>query len=325
MKQQVCLIVMVACGLALVPAASGQQFGPWSERFHLTQPPNSEYTESQAFITKDGLSLYFTRLDCSDCSSGVPQDIWVSHRDTVESIWSDPVRLPETVNSTSPEGTPFVTIDGHFLFFASQRPGGVGKNDIYISRRKNKGADDGWGPAVDLGPAINSKSGDRAPYLFEDENSGKTTLYFTSNRSGNDDIYASELQADGSWGPATPVTELNSAASESQATLSRNGLEIYFVSNREGSMLSYDGLQVSDDIWMAQRARSSEPWSVPQPVAALNTPNWEGRPTLSWDGQTIYFNTVQTPQECEERGQCNVSSAWDIWTAHREKLTGPQP
>ncbi len=326
------VIFVLLLTLACVPAVWAQRYGPWSPPTNIGAPVNTVLLEAQPFISKDGLRLYFTQLDaCPTCSTG-PQDIWVAHRDSADIPWNDSerivtVRLPATVNSpgTVMEATASESTDGHFLFFVSNRPGGFGKHDIYMSHRRDKRVDSGeggWEPAVNLGPAINSSAREQGPVLFEDEATGKTILYFNSNRFGSDDIFTSELEPDGTWSPVAPVVELNTPYDEQQPTLSRDGLEIYFVSNRLGSQIDPDGA-VSADIWMSTRASTADPWSAPQPVAALNSRYWEGRAALSFDGTTIYFNSAHRTEDCQLRGQCNMSEAQDIWMATRKKLTGP--
>lgn len=312
--------------LAFVLSAAGQQFGPWSRPTNIGTPVNSGIADHQPFITRDGLSLYFTRLECiTTCPAGTPQDIWVSHRADVNSPWQEPERLPEPINSSALEGTAFVSIDGHFLFFTSNRAGGLGGNDLYVSRRQNKRVDsgpDGWETPVNLGTSINSSGRDQAPVLFENENTGQMLLYFNSNRSGNDDIYFAELLPDGKWSAALPVAELNTTSTEQHVTLSRDGLEIYFVSDRPGGFLGRNGTPWFD-IWTSSRENTSANWSEPKLVAEVCSMYHETRPWLSFDGKSLYFGSSIRTEDCLERGQCNVSDAFDIWVATREKLTGP--
>ena len=215
--------LLLVSALALQPAAYTQQFSDWSVPENVGPPVNSAAVDFQPFVTKDGLSMYFVR------QTGV-QDIWVSHRATTDESWGVPELLPATINGpTTTEATPFVTVDGHWLYFVSNRPGGFGQNDIWVSWRPNKRADSGpggWQTPVNLGSNVNSNRREQAPVLFEDELTGAITLYFNSNRTGNDDIYASTMQLDGSFGPATPVSELNTGSVEQHPTVSRNGREI---------------------------------------------------------------------------------------------------
>ena len=304
-----CLLTLAAMFSA---TAYAQQFSDWSVPENVGPPVNSAELDAQPFVTKDGLSMYFVR------QTGV-QDIWVSHRATTDDPWGEPELLPATVNGpTTNEATPFVTVDGHWLYFVSNRAGGVGRNDIWVSWRPNKRVDSGpggWQAPVNLGRNVNSNQREQAPVLFEDELTGVITLYFNSDRSGNDDIHASTMQPDGSFGPASPVSELNTGSIEQQPTVSRNGREIYFISDRPGSLVGAEGLP-SPDIWVSTRSSTLEPWSEPEPATMLNSPFHEGRPSLSFDGATIYFHSA------ERVG--NVSEGFfDIWMATREKLMGP--
>jgi len=85
--------------------------------------------------------------------------------------------------------------DGHLLFFQSDRPGGLGLVDIWVSRRCRRNDDFGWQPAVNLGAGVNSAAGDNAPGYFENDDGGSPQLLFASNRPsglGGLDIYVSE-------------------------------------------------------------------------------------------------------------------------------------
>jgi Tol biopolymer transport system component len=303
-----CLLTLAAMFSA---TAYAQQFSDWSVPENVGPPVNSAAVDFQPFVTKDGLSMYFVR------QTGI-QDIWVSHRATIEEPWGGPELLPSTVSGpTTNEGTPFVTVDGHWLYFVSTRAGGFGKNDIYVSWRPNKLVDSGpggWQAPVNLGSGVNSNQREQAPALFEDELTGAITLYFNSDRTGNDDIYASTMQADGSFGPASPVSELNTGSIEQHPTVRRNGREIYFASDRPGSLVRPEG-QLSVDIWVSTRSSTLEAWSEPEPATMLNSPFHEGRPSLSFDGSTIYFHSA------ERVGNVSIC-CFDIWMATREKLQG---
>ena len=209
----------------------------------------------------------------------------------------------------------------------------LGGNDIYVSHRQNKREDfgpSGWQEPINLGSPINSSGGEQMGCVFEDEITGITTLYFNSNRSGNQDIYASTLQPDGTFGQPQPITELNTAATEQQVTISRDGLEMYFISDRPGSTPNPDsGVsgppgQPSPDIWVSTRASTSDPWGTPQNLdvfnqalggAAINSPFHDGRPSLSFDGGTLYFFSAFR--------QGNQSAFFDIWMTTRTKLKQP--
>lgn len=239
------------------------QFSAWSAPVNIGPPVNTTLPDAQPFIAKDGLSLYFQVME--GINIGDPQDIWVAKRNSKTDPWGTPQKLGPAINTPAVEALPFVTTDGHWMYFISARTGGFGKNDIYVSRRQNKREDfptdpsGGWQEAVNLGPNINTSSGEQAPFVFEDEETGVTTLYFNSNRVANQhDIYASTLQPDGTFGPATPVAELNTPYTDQHPMLSRDGLQMYFISDRPGSTIGNDGLR-SLDIWVSTRASTSDP------------------------------------------------------------------
>jgi Tol biopolymer transport system component len=86
------------------------------------------------------------------------------------------VKLGPAVNTEYREFDPYAAPDESFIIFASERPGGLGRSDLYISFKKEDGA---WTPAVNMGERINSEGSDFCPMLSPD---GKY-LFFTSNRS----------------------------------------------------------------------------------------------------------------------------------------------
>src|SRR5438445_152331 len=119
----------------------------------------------------------------------------------------------------------------------------------------------GWSVPVNLGPTINTPAFlESGPALSKDG----LSLYFYSNRPGGVggfDMYMSELQADGSWGRATPIQELNSSGAENRPNIRHDGLEIFFYSDRAGGLGSID-------LWEASRDTVTEPWSKPVDVGA---------------------------------------------------------
>lgn len=308
------LIAIFACAAT----ADAQQFSDWSAPTNVGAPINTVNTDLQPFITKDGLSLYFARIDSN--IAGNQQDIWVAKRQSTSDVWGDPQRLGPAINAPVIKANVFVTIDGHFMFFNAARPEGFGGQDIYISHRKDKHQDVGpgsWEEPVNLGPSINSAATEQMGGLWEDELTGNTILYFSSNRNGNQDIFASTLQPNGTFGTPVPVTELNSSANDQQPTLSRDGLEIYFISDRPGSILNAAG-KPSQDIWRSTRASTLDPWSQPENLGpTVNSPFADVRPSLSFDGTTLYFHSAFRTG--------NLSMFFDVWQTTRTKLTGPKP
>ena len=330
----ICCIWLLASASAASEDADVRRFGPWSAPVNVGPPVNTVGTDYQPFISKDGLSLYFTRLEGNVV--GGPQDIWVTKRRSQSDNWGEPQKLGPAINTDANEDTPSVTLDGHWLYFGSRRTGGFGGPDIYVSRRHNKREDfptdpsGGWQEPLNLGSGVNTASAERAPIVFEDEETGVTTLYLDSDRPGlgDRDIYASTLQPDGTFGPAVLVAELSSPSSDEQPTISRNGLEMFFVSNRPGSTITPAGIP-SRDLWVSTRASTLDPWGTPENLDVvnarlgglpINSPFHDGRPALSFDGKTLYFFSAFRNAGLPGG---NLSIFFDIWKTTRTKLPEP--
>ena len=197
---------------------------------------NSASIDRAPAISKDGLSLYFGSTRPGGFGG---EDIYVSQRETRDDEWGPPVNLGPTINTTANESVPAFSRDGHLMFFSSDRPGGSGGVDIWVSRREHTHDDFGWQPAENLGAGVNSTSTDAGPSYFENDEVGVPQLYFNSNRPGGPgtaNIYVSEQVADGSFGPAVLVVELSGLGDTSRASIRHDGREIFFTSNRPGSM-----------------------------------------------------------------------------------------
>ncbi|MFB0553529.1 MAG: hypothetical protein ACETWQ_09465 [Phycisphaerae bacterium] len=173
----------------------------WGEPVNLGPTINHSGYDATPFISEDGLELYFNSLSRSGGYGG--DDIWVSARETKEDEWGTPVNLGPPVNSVHEEVWETLSADGLLLFFSSgiwvpDRPGGLGKSDIWMASRKSRDAD--WGEPVNLGSPVNSPDGEISPVISADG----STLYFASNRpggSGSNDLWQASIE---------PVVDLNS-------------------------------------------------------------------------------------------------------------------
>jgi hypothetical protein len=124
-----------------------------------------------------------------------------------------------------------------------------------IEQPEIKALDARWQPPVNLGPNVNTAFLDQGAGFFENDEAGVPQLFFTSDRPGGAgalDIYVSALAADGSFGPAVSVSELNSAQGDQRPTIGFDGLEVVFFSNRPGSLGGFD-------FWTSTRATVFQP------------------------------------------------------------------
>jgi len=166
---------------------------PWGESSNLGPTINTSQDDIATSISCDGLVLYFDRKPPPDG----PGDIYMSTRPTTNDAWGEPVNLGPTVNTSYNDRSPCISPNGLLLFFSSNRPGGFGDRDLYMTRRAT--IHDDWGMPVNLGPVVNTSAYDSFVTLLPDG----STLYFTSNRPGGvggDDIWQA---------PILPVVDFN--------------------------------------------------------------------------------------------------------------------
>jgi Tol biopolymer transport system component len=266
-----------------MPSAGASRNSKWSEWSTPVPVPNinSAFGEDNPAISKDGLSLYF--------QSGRPGgygglDIYVVQRISTDLDWNVPVNLGPTINTASPELVPALSRDGHYLFFVSPRATGLA--DIYVSYREDVHDDFAWEEPTMLGPEINTSSFiDTGPSFFENDDNGLPQLYFNSNRLGLNDVYMAEMNPDGGFWPAVLVPELSSPQNDVAPEIFRNGLEMFFQSDRPGTI-------GGNDLWTSVRDSVFDPWSSPVNLGAIvNSGSGEGGPALSSDGEILFFNS----------------------------------
>lgn len=292
-----------------VAADDAPQFSDWSAPANLGSTVNSAAQDIEVSISKDGLSLYI-----ASNRSGT-FDLWVSQRATVDDPWGAPQDLG-SINTPAREQAPFLSLDGHRLYFFSDRPGGFGGTDLYVSRRRDKRDDFGWQPPENLGSNVNSSFNENLSIYFEDDATGTVTLYFNSNKPGSlgvTDIYASTLQPDETFGPAGRVAELSTPFADAATTIRRDGLELFVSSGSGQPDLPRPGSFGLFDIWVSTRASTSDSWSVPVNLGpVVNTAADEGRSALSFDGTALYLTS----------GRPGGSGGQDLWVSTRTKLKG---
>jgi hypothetical protein len=293
-----------------IVASHTSNFSAWSEPVSLGPTINTPFTELQSTLSKDGLTLYFAsnRPEGPD-DAVLDNNIWVSQRactdaDDPACAWQPPVSLGSPVNTAFNDAGPALSRDGHWLFILSNRPLGFGSTDIWVAWRGDMHKDFSWETPVNAGPGVNTSGFDGGPGYFENEEGGAPQLYFNRNPNPNPplglggDIYVSEQATDGSFGAADLVTELRSDSTDQRATVAHSGLEIYFFSNRLGSILNPSG-STTNDIWVSTRESVLVPWSPPTNLGPpINTGVGELHPLIVSHGGTewLYFaRNVATP------------------------------
>ena len=136
---------------------------------------NTSKYDAMGWISPDGLTLFFSSNGLGGYGRS---DIYVTTRATRSDDWGVAKNLGPEVNSSSMEYEPTLSADGLLLFFVSDRPGGSGDWDIWMTRRTS--LSDPWVPAVNLGPEVNSYAREERPELSADG----STLYWCGERPG---------------------------------------------------------------------------------------------------------------------------------------------
>jgi hypothetical protein len=265
-------------------APADGELGTGSPSGSLTSPPcRGEFTTPERItglgfdenvygpsLSSDGRTLYFSAYVSGE------QQIYSATRSARDSHFSNVAEL-SVVNSPDMDGTPFITENGEHLYFFSERAGGRGGRDIWVSRHRRQAF-----IAPELVSGINSQQSDLLPWLSADE----LELVFVSGRSGGrggPDVWRStRASVDEAFDDPVHVFELSSDGSEGRVVISADGLTAFFSSDRDGS-------RGAQDLWTASRDDVTQPFSAPRNLVPLNTGANELDVLLSSDETELFF------------------------------------
>ena len=157
----------------------------WGKAKNLGSPVNSKYWESQPSFSANGKTLYFASNRPSG-KGGI--DIWKTEMKE-DGTWTKPINLGDTINTEKHEQSPFIHYDGKTLYFSSNGHPGMGKSDLFLSRKDKNGH---WQKPKNLGYPINT---------FDEEVSltlnakGDKAFFASSKKSqfGGIDLYTFEI------------------------------------------------------------------------------------------------------------------------------------
>ncbi len=195
-----------------------------------------------------------------------------------------PTNLGPTVNSSARDSRPSISADGLELYFGSNRSGGSGNLDIWVTTREPGRP---WGPPVNLGPTVNTSALEACPSVSADG----LSLFFGSREraggAGNDDVWVTTRDTkDDPWGvPVNLGPTVNSSSAECCPSISSDGLSLFFRSNAHGGF----GRQ---DLWVTTRATSDDDWGPPVNLGpTVNSASNDYDPSISSDGLTLFFHS----------------------------------
>ncbi len=196
--------------------------GEWTTPVNITPDLQSDGDQYVSCLSISRNLLFLSKDD------NINSDIWVSKFNGEK--WEPATKLRKEINTKYWETHAYISDDGTTLIFASDRPGGFGGLDLYISKLNAEGE---WGTPVNAGPEINTPMNEDRPFLIDN---GKK-LYFASQghyNMGGYDIFSSEQQSNGLW--STPVNlgyPLNTPDDNFFFCPSDNGKEGYVALTRE--------------------------------------------------------------------------------------------
>ncbi len=223
--------------------------------------------------------------------------------------WSAPVNLGPVVNSPFLDQGPAISPDGLALYFNSNRPGGLGGDDIWVARREKES--DPWGTPFNLGAPVNTPFDERVPAFSRDAR----TLFLASSHPdgfGVRDVWMSQRQDpddDFGWGPLVNLgSNVNTAADEAGSALFEHGDDAVLIFNSARPGPPGTGLF---DLYVSVRDDDGS-FGPATLIAELSTPLVEARPTISRDGREIFFTRGPT-----------TAGPFDLWTATRENRRDP--
>ncbi len=226
------------------------------------------------------------------------------------SPWSEPENLGSTINTTFNEQGPTLSNDELSLYFGSDRPGGMGGFDIWVSQRACRACP--WEAPLNLGPAINTSSAETGPGLSIDGH----LLFFRSTRPGGQglgDVYlAKRANPKDDFGWEAPVAlgpDVNTAAAEAGAE--------YLQSAEDGAANLYFNRAPAGgtaDLYYAAITRDGETLGPAVLISELSDPiATDQGPTLRSDGREVFFFSTRAG---------GLGDA-DLWTSTRRSVHDP--
>ena len=212
----------------------------WLPAKEFGKPLNTRGNEGAQSISADGKLLFFTSCEYAKGKSAHGKtygscDIYLSHK--IGNKWSKPKNLGHQVNSKYWESQPSFSADGKTLYFASNRPGGKGKIDIWKTEMQK---DSTWNQPVNLGNNINTPGEDQSPFIHYDNK----TLYFSSAGlvgMGKSDLFFSKKDKTGHWQKSVNLGyPINTFEEEVSLTINAKGNKAFFTSSKNSEFGGLD-------------------------------------------------------------------------------------
>jgi Tol biopolymer transport system component len=208
---------------------SNSKDNQWQFPESIGEPINNPYNNASVGLSPDGQQMLIYN---GDRGNG---DIEICYFEGKS--WTSPKTVSDEINTDFRETSACFSPDGNHIYFVSDRPGGLGESDIYVSKKNNKGK---WDKPKNIGSEINSEFSEETVFMHPD---GRT-LFFSSQghrTMGGFDIFKSQQNDLGVWEePVNLGFPVNSADDDLCFVLSANGRHGYCSSIRSDSYGGYD-------------------------------------------------------------------------------------
>ena len=200
----------------------------WGASKGLLGDINTNQNEGAQNISQDGQWLIFTGCNFPEGMGSC--DLYISY--LTSDGWSAPENLGRGINADAWESAPSLSPDKRDLYFSSNRAGGYGSSDIYVSHRLANGR---WTEPENLGPEVNTAGNESCPFIHSDNQ----TLYFTSNGHlgyGGDDLLMTKKGPKNMWSRAVNLGyPINTIENEGSLVVAADGKTAYYASDRSDS------------------------------------------------------------------------------------------
>ena len=215
---------------------------------------NTPKNEGAQSVSADGKTILFTV--CQRSGDFGACDLYIS--EVQNGYWKKPKNLGSTVNTKYSDKQPSISANGNQIIFCSDRPGGKGGLDLWITKKSHNG----WAKPQNLGEPINTVGDESSPFLHADG----VSLYFSSNghaNLGKVDIFKSERADNGLWSiPENLGHPINSPAVDNNFVVTLDGTTAYMASDRGDTPNDSKGLKTTDIIEFELYAKAR-----PKPVS----------------------------------------------------------
>jgi outer membrane protein OmpA-like peptidoglycan-associated protein/Tol biopolymer transport system component len=224
----------------------------WTKAIAAPGKINTNLNEGAQNISQDGNWLIFT--GCNYPEGFGSCDLYISYK-TKNGGWSEAENLGSSINSSAWESAPSLSPDKKDLYFSSNRTGGYGARDIWVTHRLQNGK---WSAPENLGPEVNTPGDESCPFIHSDNQ----TIYFNSNGHkgyGTTDLFLTRKDTSNHWGkPENLGYPINTIDDEGSVIVAADGITAYYASDRKEKNAGLDlytfklrkDIQASRTLWV---------------------------------------------------------------------------